>query len=212
VRESRSARDLRDAGDVRDERDEREIPKLAVPALDPAARPDLRSPDTTHSVVFGGAPAARRTPRISGGASALLLAAVAITAMDFLPRSARSPALAAPQPATSVTPAAPVSRTIELQVAATPAQARFFLDEVPLAGNPFRGDFPRDASVHHIRIEAPGFVTMTQTLSLDRDRGLEVVLVADAVAAPGRRAPPVDAERDPIGVSRPPRAPKILRW
>ncbi len=84
---------------------------------------------------------------------------------------------------TVATPAA----TVEISVSANPPDARVFLDDRPLTGNPARAAMPRDGSAHQLRIEAPGYATRVDTITLERDRSMDVVLVKDA----DRVKPPV---------------------
>lgn len=78
---------------------------------------------------------------------------------------------------TAPTPAAP--GTVLLAVKASPAETKLFLDERPLAGNPFEGSFPFDDKTHLLRAEAPGRTTETRELRLDRAQSIELALAED---------------------------------
>jgi serine/threonine-protein kinase len=100
---------------------------------------------------------------------------------------------------------APSVNEVEISVSVNPAEAKIFLDDKPLAGNPFKGKFPKDGGAHQLRVEAVGYTTRTDTLTLERDRSVDVGLVKDPNAAdkakhpilvgPGPVAPPDDVGR-----------------
>jgi serine/threonine-protein kinase len=91
--------------------------------------------------------------------------------------------------ATSQATAVPSS--VLLRLAATPETAELFLDGKPLGSNPYVGVRPADDSPHTVRAEAPGYVTGTADISLDRDVKLVLPLVAAKAlsAATAHRAP-----------------------
>jgi len=69
------------------------------------------------------------------------------------------------EPASTLPPvAAPRTRLV---VQASPADAQLFLDGKPLMVNPYSGEVPRDGLPHQVRCEAKGFVTQTQSVTLD---------------------------------------------
>ncbi len=76
---------------------------------------------------------------------------------------------------------------MELRISASPPEARLFLDDVPLEGNPWKGDLPSGSVARRIRIEAPGFVGQVEPVTLDGDRSFSIVLVAEPLVI----APPV---------------------
>ncbi|AKT41414.1 serine/threonine protein kinase [Chondromyces crocatus] len=65
---------------------------------------------------------------------------------------------------------------VDLKVTARPAEARFFLDDVLLPGNPVSRRVPRDGSKHRLRAEAAGYKTETRELSFDKDFDIELAL------------------------------------
>jgi serine/threonine-protein kinase len=89
--------------------------------------------------------------------------------------------------------AAPAQRssTVELRFSAFPLEARLFLDDAALAGNPFKGNLPRDAAAHRLRAEAPGFVEQVESVTLDQDQSVGITLARTpaAPAAPEARPP-----------------------
>ncbi|MFT3774672.1 MAG: serine/threonine-protein kinase [Minicystis sp.] len=111
---------------------------------------------------------------------------------------------AADKPATTTTgaPANTVAE-VELSITATPPEAKLYLDDKPLAGNPFKGKLPKDSASHQLRIEATGYSTRTDTLTFERDRSIEVVLGKAAADKPVRQAGPVAAPPPPEDVGRP---------
>src|SRR5205085_757417 len=90
---------------------------------------------------------------------AIAAAAVIVVGLWQLTRPSTNAADPAPGQgsATVVSSAAPTMVTIKL--AASPKEARLFLDDKPLDGNPWKGSLPSDTLVHKLRIEAPGFTT-----------------------------------------------------
>jgi serine/threonine-protein kinase len=80
--------------------------------------------------------------------------------------------------------AAPAA-SVSIRIAVTPADAHLFLDDKPLAGNPFAGKLPRDKGEHTLRIEAEGFETRSRSIALDKDVDVELAL---------ERAAPADAD------------------
>jgi serine/threonine-protein kinase len=88
----------------------------------------------------------------------------------------------ADKPAVTATATATAAAEVEISVTAAPPEAKLFLDDKPLAGNPFKGKLPKDGASHQLRIEAAGYTTRTETLSLERDRSVDVALAKDASA------------------------------
>jgi serine/threonine-protein kinase len=78
--------------------------------------------------------------------------------------------------AAAATASGEASAVVELRLMAAPPVARLFLDDEPLGESPFKGRFPRDGAVHRLRVEAPGFVTMHDTVIFDKDRFLDLRL------------------------------------
>jgi eukaryotic-like serine/threonine-protein kinase len=100
---------------------------------------------------------------------------------------------AAAPPASAAPAAAQLPADIEIRVSATPAEARIFFDEEPLAQNPGARRWPRDGRSHKLRVEAPGYITTYRNLATDRDLMIEVALErvpAGAYASPPIHPPP----------------------
>jgi len=97
-----------------------------------------------------------------------------------VPAAASTDAAAPDKPA--VTSTATAAGDVEVTITADPSQAKLYLDDKPLAANPFKGKLPKDGANHQLRVEAAGYTTRTETLTLERDRSMDVVLVKDAGA------------------------------
>ena len=141
--------------------------------------------------------------------------AVAALALIGVWQLSKGPAVAGGGAATTAASAASApsaKATVTIKVAAMPAEAKLFLDDKPLEGNPWKGSLPVDATIHKLRIEAPGFITRHEDLVLDTDRSLDLTLAAaaaDAKTAPivaggAPRGNAVVAEPNSGGASAPP--------
>jgi serine/threonine-protein kinase len=105
--------------------------------------------------------------------------------------------------------AAPLASSVYVSVAAVPIDAHLFLDDRPLPANPYAERRTPDGARHVIRAEAPGFVTRTVDVTLDRD--VNVVLPLEAVkveptarvSASAARAPKVAPAAPPPPVAPP---------
>ncbi|MFO0755825.1 MAG: serine/threonine-protein kinase [Byssovorax sp.] len=109
---------------------------------------------------------------------ALAVAAVALIGVWQL--SSKAPAAGAPLPPPPVTATASAPAAVTLKLAATPPEAKLFLDDKPLESNPWKGSLPVDAKMHKLRIEAPGYLTRVEDIEIDRDRAMELSLTPDA--------------------------------
>jgi serine/threonine-protein kinase len=137
------------------------------------------------------------------GRGIFVLGAVAVAAIVALLIARRSGGDASPQAATSSTTlatTAPVEATISVAIAAEPAEARVFLDDVALATNPFHGTMLRSTLTRRLRVTAPGFATEERLVTLDRDLTLEMALKPSAVgsATATAAAPIAPAARAPV--------------
>jgi serine/threonine-protein kinase len=195
------------------------LPRVSVPAPGMEAtppRPPSQPPASTSSPVpvATSAPAA---PMRASRRGALLISASAAVALGatlmFL--DARSPApgagLALPGERAALADASlalPARRSlIALRVRTVPADARVFVDDALLPTGPLGTRFPEDGAGHHLRVEAPGYVTQRRIAVFDQDLALEITLeaeaAADKVGAPARSAPAVEPMR--IGPAAPPK-------
>jgi serine/threonine-protein kinase len=91
--------------------------------------------------------------------------------------------------------------TIGVLLSASPASARFTIDDAPVHGNPHRGRVPRDGQEHVIRVTASGYVTRDAIVPFTKDLVLDVALEATkpSVAPP----PPAAAQRPHANTSAP---------
>ena len=95
---------------------------------------------------------------------------------------------------------------IALRVRTLPADARVFVDDALLPPGAIGTRFPADGAGHHLRVEAPGYVTQRRIVVFDQDIALEISLApeaADRGGAPARSAPAVEPMR--IGPAAPPK-------
>jgi serine/threonine-protein kinase len=92
----------------------------------------------------------------------------------------------APRPATATQSpvprpsAAPAFARATLHVSATPPEARIFLDDQPARETPLVAELPVDGTEHGIRVEAPGYETHTERLTLTGSCELRIVLKQEA--------------------------------
>jgi eukaryotic-like serine/threonine-protein kinase len=146
----------------------------------------------------------RRWPGLLGRAGLLLAGAAVFTAIGISMRRAPPKAEASP-PAVSATQLAP---TVQIRLSALPPEARMFFDGMPLAGNPWNGARPRDGLEHRIRVEAPGFVPWTESVTLNKDWLFDVVLTSSP-SLPS--AEPASAQRAVVSEYRSPPDPSSKR-
>ena len=86
--------------------------------------------------------------------------------------------------AASAASSAEAPSTVTVQIAATPPEARIFLDDVALATNPFKGTMPKSSQARKLRVQAEGFAPEERLLTLDRDVQIELSLRASAASPP----------------------------
>lgn len=134
-------------------------------------------------------------PKRSPWGAILGVIAVLVVAGGFFLRSNTS------SEASSQTPhEAPTAALCEVKIVASPTESKIFLDDAPLATNPFSSRFPRDGAAHRVRVEAPGHATKTELISFDQPEiSIEIALLADAVAAvssaPAEPSAPAEATK-----------------
>jgi eukaryotic-like serine/threonine-protein kinase len=111
--------------------------------------------------------------------------------------SAPSATATAPAQATPSTPANPTATAVEVHVTASPKEAKIFVDDSPVSGNPFKGKLPKDGKTHQIRVEADGYVSRTRDVVADKDLHLELALPREEKAAekPADKAGSAPAQR-----------------
>jgi serine/threonine-protein kinase len=165
--------------------------------LVPAARID-RTGESGSSTVRVAASAATPTAAPSSPARTRALIAggvaigVAMTAYQLTRGGHAGEAAASAAASASGEAAAPA--TVDVVIAAEPAEARLYLDDAELPSNPFRGRMPKDGVVHRLRASAPGYASEQRIVVLDRSLQVDLALRAsarpqDAPAPPAPAAP-----------------------
>jgi serine/threonine protein kinase len=166
----------------------------------------------------------RRRVRVSmlvsvGTAAVAVLVFAATRSLRPLPAPAAAPPLAEPAEAVPSMP-----QVVRLTIHATPEEAKLYLDDIPLDGNPATGVFPRDGASHRVRAEAPGYTTKREIanfdtsmvavdVALDHEKATKPMLWSQAPRT--RHAPPVapppsaqvDHEPVPTALPLPPAPP-----
>jgi serine/threonine protein kinase len=191
------------------------IPVLIQTAEEPSGSGHrARSDGSSHSslqagVIVGSASdvahSAAHAPRGRGVLLGLLFAlGLGVVAARQLRPSISAPiAASAPQSATLApaastpssstvadtrAPASPETVLVLVHLAASPASARIFVDDAPLATNPIDNKFVRDGAAHLIRAEAPGFRAKTQLVPFNGER-ISVTIKLEPEPPPRRGAP-----------------------
>jgi serine/threonine protein kinase len=126
-------------------------------------------------------PRRRRLMLLGGlGVAAALTIAVALFAKSH---STSDPATAPNDSTLASDSAAPhlsqdsTPTLIQVAVKATPPEAKIFLDDALLPGNPVTSAFPKDGAAHMLRVEAPGYDKKTQLVTFDQTRAsLDIAL------------------------------------
>jgi hypothetical protein len=98
--------------------------------------------------------------------------------------------------ASSVAPAIP---SVELFVSVSPPDARLFVDDTLVDGNPYKALLAK-GSAHRVRAEAPGYVPASESRVVEEDSMISLVLEPLKPEAGAR-------SRTPVGVRSPGRAP-----
>jgi serine/threonine protein kinase len=123
-------------------------------------------------------------PNQRGRLGLLAVALAALAALIFAPRGALRDArpeatalsAATAPPPTVASAATPAMVTVTVSLSASPIEAKLYLDETALETNPFSAKMPRDGVTHHVRAEAPGYVTTTTGIVLDKDAAVVLSL------------------------------------
>lgn len=170
-----------------------------------------RSKSTPSSVALSAA----STPADSGSRKGIFVVAGAIGAAVLggivwllaLPGPAKNPAGASSaqptetsSPSQTVMPTDPQATEVEIKVNVNVAEAKIFVDNKPVIGNPYAGKFPKDANPHQIRVEASGFATKTRTISFENNLAVEIVLEKQSDSGPKTNVggPAPTATEDPM--------------
>ncbi|HEY3254511.1 MAG TPA: hypothetical protein VGJ91_11200, partial [Polyangiaceae bacterium] len=102
--------------------------------------------------------------------------------------TAAAPAANGAPPAGSTRPA-----LVTVKIAASPADTEILLDGAKLEGNPFVGQFAKDASLRRLELRSVGRVTEARMIRLDQDLDLLIALPVDKTS-------PVRAGGVPVAV------------
>ena len=97
---------------------------------------------------------------------------------------------------TRSTAVAPAEVAVRLEVRVSPHDAQITIDGAPV-DTPFKGEFRRDGSFHHIEVAARGYRPFKQLVTFDRDRAIEVTL-RRASTGPSREVSGADEVAGPI--------------
>jgi len=110
---------------------------------------------------------------------------------ESAPQAALERAVAAPvtNGAPASTAAAP--KLMTLKISASPHDTEILLDGAKLEGNPFTGQFSRDASLHRLELRSTGRVTEARMIRLEQDLDLLIALPIDKATPAKVRAAPV---------------------
>ena len=108
--------------------------------------------------------------------------------------------------------AARTPRLVTLKIAASPPDTEILLDGAALEGNPFTGQFPKDAALHRLELRSVGRVTEARMIRLDQDLDLLIALPVDrtnplrpsaATAVNARPSPASKHTSDPATLASP---------
>jgi serine/threonine-protein kinase len=142
------------------------------------------------------APLGRGKLFVAAAAVALLAGAAGAFMMRLRPDGERARAAITPLPSASTestpTSAAPV--LVKLELSASPPSAELVLDGAKLEGNPFTGQFPKDAALHRLEARAPGHRSEARMVPLDENLTLRLDLAPLPAAAGPAAAPVSDAK------------------
>ncbi|WP_394829138.1 serine/threonine protein kinase [Pendulispora albinea] len=121
-------------------------------------------PNTDVSIVAPSAP-----QRHWGIVAAVLVAGgLVAAALVARPRGeTNTPTTSPVASAPTTVSAAPAKLETEIEFDISPANAVVFIDDVPVAGRPPRGTYPRDGKEHIVRVQAEGYASKTQEVTFD---------------------------------------------
>jgi hypothetical protein len=170
---------------------------------DPGTDPIASTEAPAH--VVSAAPHRARPP-VWGLAAALTVVVGLLAYMVIVGRSSNdaegATSAAAPE-------AADAPSTVRITLRASPATARFSIDNGPWMPNPYVAEVQRDAGSHTIRIEAEGYEPATQQVSFTHDvlidKGLTPLPPPEEPSAKPRTQGPVPVPREDGPIVKPPR-------
>jgi hypothetical protein len=161
---------------------------LSLPSSNSSGSLDVTTTGVTNQKTEIYDPKKRRSA-FNVAARVLLAASVAgVIGLSGLLISRRT--VSQPAPAPSPSPA-----MVMLKVNATPSHARVIVDDGPPRAVPVDVSVPKDDAVHHLKIEADGFIGRTEPVSFASDVAMTLDLrPAEKVAAPSetgkKKTPP----------------------
>ncbi len=79
-------------------------------------------------------------------------------------------------------------KLVTLKIAASPGDSEISLDGAKLDGNPFTGQFPKDAALRRLEVRCYGRITEARMIRLDQDLDLLIALPVDRALAPKKGA------------------------
>lgn len=120
---------------------------------------------------------------------------------------ARAPAPSTDTPASVATESPNTAQpddVVRVEIAATPAEAKIYLDDTAIP-NPFRGHRPKDRAPHEVRVTAVGFAPKVTQVKLTQDLSTDIALTPAPryVPKPVARPAPAAAKK----TDRPPTVP-----
>ena len=162
----------------------------SVPALQShpsgASRTPSRSRTAGKAVVSSVRPASPRGRMAIAIAVGVVALGAGAVAMRLRSRDSSTAvgtiATAAASGTVGADPVAP--KGVAIQFDATPPEAKIYLDDALLPGNPYSATFAPDSTAHRVRAEAPGFKTSTRIMTFATDEHVQLALDKDGDAAP----------------------------
>lgn len=121
--------------------------------------------------------------------AALIGAVVWLVAMPSGPKESPAGAPTVAPPSTiqvTSTPSAPEDPEVDIKVNVNIPEAKIFIDDQPVIGNPYAGKFKKDKNPHQVRAEAPGFGTKTRTIGFENNLQVEIVLEKQSGDSPSK--------------------------
>jgi len=161
------------------------VPGLTRPESDPYALTNSPVTSVPSMGAPAGGPAKKSFVAVAAGVAVGLAAVGGIAVIALSGKtdgavanggSARSAAVVASQPGATDTALLPAVVGVQVRVKPTPTDAKVFIDDGLLKGDPPTARFPKDGASRKVRVEAPGYVTKTEYVSCDQDRTLDFVL------------------------------------
>jgi hypothetical protein len=147
--------------------------------------------------------------------AALIGGVVWLVAMPTAPKDTPAPATTVAAPPSTIqvtsTPSAPEDPDVEIKVNVNIPEAKIYIDDKPVIGNPYAGKFKKDKNPHQVRAEAPGYGTKTRTIGFENNLHVEIVLEKQASdSTPSRphvggpSTPPPPPPEDPMKAPKKP--------